>query len=885
MPFLNLGIVAHVDAGKTSLTERLLYAGGVLDAVGSVDAGTTRTDSLALERRRGITIKTAVASFPLGDRIVNLIDTPGHPDFIAEVERALRVLDGAVLVISAVEGVQAQTRVLLRTLRRLRVPTLIFVNKIDRAGARYDGVLDEIATRLTPGIVPVSGVRALGTPDASAHPLGCSDPSFTARLVDLSADPHLLAQWVRDETSIPYATLRDVLRSRTHAATVSPVFFGSAVTGAGIDALLHGLTDLLPPAPGDPNGPLTGTVFKIERDRAGSRIAYVRMFNGTLHVRDHLPQGVVTAIEAVTAQTPAAIPEAPPNRATPARAHSSNRHPTDPTPSVDTTLSADATDSADDNRPSSARSSDVARSGGGDMSDVARSSNVVRQDGGARLADSEPAGAARPGSAPSSDAAGTSDVARLSDVARSSGSAQSGDARFGGGARSSDGAQSGDARLGDVARSSDLEQDGEARLGGVARSSDGAQSGHARLGGGARLSDGAQSGDARLGGGARLSDGAQSGDARLSEVARLGDVQRLRDVARLRRGRVDGGARSGGVSAGEIAKVHGLRDVRIGDVIGVGGVGNEGELFAPPGLETVVVAVRDSQRRLLHAALTEMAEQDPLIDLRRDDRRGELAVSLYGEVQKEVLETTLAEEYGIEVVFRESSVLHVERPVGCGRAIEILGKASNPFLATVELVVEPGEPDSDVSFELDVPIEQVPIHLFKTEEFFREALEDTVRRTLGQGLYGWPVVGIRVRVIRTGFTAPMTGAGDYRKLLPLVVMPALVEAGTVVCEPVHRFRLDGPADTLSAVLGLFGRYMESSLVDGAGFVVEGRVPVARLRELELAVPGLTHGEGVLETTFDSYRPVPPPYPTRARSDDNPLDRREYLLRVERRLRL
>ena len=110
MPFLNLGVVAHVDAGKTSLTERLLFAGGVIDTAGSVDAGNTQTDSLDLERRRGITIKTAVASFPVGGVTVNLIDTPGHPDFIAEVERVLGVLDGAVLVVSAVEGVQAQTR-------------------------------------------------------------------------------------------------------------------------------------------------------------------------------------------------------------------------------------------------------------------------------------------------------------------------------------------------------------------------------------------------------------------------------------------------------------------------------------------------------------------------------------------------------------------------------------------------------------------------------------------------------------------------------------------------------------------------------------------------------------------------------------------------------
>src|SRR6266581_4910295 len=160
---LNLGILAHVDAGKTTLTERLLYAAGVIDEIGSVDAGTTQTDSLALERQRGITIKSAVVSFAVGDVTVNLIDTPGHPDFIAEVERVLSVLDGGVLVISAVESVQSQTRVLMRTLQRLHIPTLIFVNKIDRGGAQYERVLHEIGAKLTPAIIAMGSTCGLGT--------------------------------------------------------------------------------------------------------------------------------------------------------------------------------------------------------------------------------------------------------------------------------------------------------------------------------------------------------------------------------------------------------------------------------------------------------------------------------------------------------------------------------------------------------------------------------------------------------------------------------------------------------------------------------------------------------------------------------------------------
>src|SRR4029077_17753628 len=155
MATLNLGSLAHVAAGKTTLTERLLFNAGAIDHVGSVDAGTTQTDSLDLERERGITIRSAVASFVLGALAVNLVDTPGHPDFIAEVERVLGVLDGAVLVVSAVEGVQPQTPLLMRALQRLNVPTILFINKVDRVGADPDRVLATMARRLAPGMVPM----------------------------------------------------------------------------------------------------------------------------------------------------------------------------------------------------------------------------------------------------------------------------------------------------------------------------------------------------------------------------------------------------------------------------------------------------------------------------------------------------------------------------------------------------------------------------------------------------------------------------------------------------------------------------------------------------------------------------------------------------------
>ncbi len=246
---LNLGILAHVDAGKTTLTERLLYAAGVIDEVGSVDDGSTQTDTLALERQRGITIKSAVVSFVIDDVTVNLIDTPGHPDFIAEVERVLSVLDGAVLVISAVEGVQPQTRLLMRALRRLRIPTLLFVNKIDRAGAGYERVLAAISERLTPAIVAMGTVDELGTRAARFTPWAAGDAALRTRLTEVLADQDdsILAAYVEDGR-VPYRRLREELATQTRRSLVHPVFFGSAITGAGGESLMAGIAELLPAA-------------------------------------------------------------------------------------------------------------------------------------------------------------------------------------------------------------------------------------------------------------------------------------------------------------------------------------------------------------------------------------------------------------------------------------------------------------------------------------------------------------------------------------------------------------------------------------------------------------------------------------------------------------
>ncbi|MFF8423542.1 GTP-binding protein [Streptomyces sp. NPDC016566] len=674
MHLLNLGILAHVDAGKTSLTERLLHAAGVTDEVGSVDAGSTRTDTLALERQRGITIKSAVVSFPLDSVTVNLIDTPGHPDFIAEVERVLGVLDGAVLVVSAVEGVQAQTRVLMRTLRRLRIPTLVFVNKIDRRGAREEAVLHDLARRLAVPLVPMGTAAALGTREARFVP--CLLPSALDTLAD--HDDDLLRAYVAGD--VPDIRLHAALATQTRQCLVHPVYFGSAVTGAGVPELIAGIERLLPTASGDPDGPLSGTVFKVERGPAGEKIAYARIFSGALHVRERVPFG---------------------------------------------------------------------------------------------------------------------------------------DGREAGGAGRKEGGQG------------------------------------------------------REGKGAR-------------EEGRITALTVFDNGTDLRQDRA---------GAGRIAKVWGLGGVRIGDAIGAPGRAYEHH-FAPPTLETVVVPGAGTDRRSLHLALTQLAEQDPLIGVRHDELRGETSVSLYGEVQKEVVQATLADEYGLDVTFRETTTLCIERPAGAGHAVEFNKKEPNPFLATVGLRVDPAPPGSGVRFRLEVELGSMPFAFFK-------AVEDTVRETLGQGLHGWRIPDCTVTMTHSGysprqshahqgFDKSMSSTGyDFRCLTPLVLTEALRRAGTQVYEPMHRFRIEAPADTLGALLPMLARLgavAESTEAHGQEGVLEGVVPAARVHELGQRLPGLTRGEGELESAFDHYAPVTRgPLPERPRTDHNPLDRKEYLLNVTRRV--
>ena len=663
MRTLNLGILAHVDAGKTTLSERLLYTAGAIDHVGSVDAGTTQTDSLDLERERGITIRSAVASFLLGDLTVNLVDTPGHPDFIAEVERVLGVLDGAILVVSAVEGVQPQTPLLFRALQRLRVPTLLFVNKLDRAGADPAGVVEAMARRLAPTVIPMGRVREPGRSTASVEPYGAGDAEHRASLAEVLAehDEAILRAFVGEDPVLSYPRLREGLATQTRRALVYPVFFGSAGLGIGVTGLLAGIDELLVGERGDPDAPVSGRVFKIERTTSGERVAYVRLFAGTLRPR----QRVLVA-------------------------------------------------GGEEAKPTAVR--------------------VFA-----------PAGAPR------------------------------------------------------------------------------------------------------------------------------------RDA----------------VTAGEMATIRGLPSVRVGDAIGEPPPGQDvAARFPRPALEAAVAAVKPEQGGSLRAALTQLAEQDPLIDVRQDDRKHEVSVSLYGEVQKEVIQTTLERDYGVLAEFRETTTVCIERPAGVGEADEVIsakvktnitGRSSplstNPFVATLGLRIEPAAPGSGIAFRHDVEPRLIPLYIFKTVEAMTAQMEAYVHEALAEGLLGWQVTDCVVTMTDCGYRSPETSASDYRRLTQLVLMTALDRAGTWVCEPLADLSLEVPASTAQGVLAVLGRLggrVRGQFSANGLSRVSAELPLARVRTLQHQLPGLSMGEGILDSRPGGYQPIGEHPPRRPRSSPSPLDRDAWL---------
>jgi small GTP-binding protein domain len=287
MKIVNVGIVAHVDAGKTTITEQLLYRSGVLRKAGSVDSGTSQTDFMEVERARGISVKSSSVTIVRNDVQINLIDTPGHVDFAAEVERSLSVLDTAVLVISAVEGVQAQTEILFEALRQTHTNVIFFINKIDRAGSDISRVLRQIREKFTKNILLMTGVENEGEKTCSAVVLSLQEEGFQEVVIDSVSefDDGIFSAYVASQ-KIGEADLRASLKNQVLLGNVCPVLCGSAFFGAGMEELLDCIAEYAEPVKNNETDELSGVVYKITHDKTVGRIAHVRLFGGGIKTRD-----------------------------------------------------------------------------------------------------------------------------------------------------------------------------------------------------------------------------------------------------------------------------------------------------------------------------------------------------------------------------------------------------------------------------------------------------------------------------------------------------------------------------------------------------------------------------------------------------------------------
>jgi elongation factor G len=333
--FRNIGVIAHIDAGKTTTTEHLLYYAGVKHKLGEVDKGTTETDYDEEEQTRGITIYSACIPFAWKDCTINLIDTPGHVDFTAEVERSLRVLDGCAVVFDAQKGVEAQSETVWRQANKYAVPRLVFVNKMDVVGANFANVLDEIRERLeghpVPVLVPIGAgsVKDSPTPFAGVidllamealyfeppdgkkvrrepipEGLAAEAQAYRDRLFDALTrhdEQDLITSLVLEGQPVPADRVRRLLREQTLKRLIQPVLCGSGREHAGIQPLLDAITDYLPspldrpPVLGtdpkkpeklekrkpDVKEPFCGLVFKVVAHPNGERF-FVRVYSGVL---------------------------------------------------------------------------------------------------------------------------------------------------------------------------------------------------------------------------------------------------------------------------------------------------------------------------------------------------------------------------------------------------------------------------------------------------------------------------------------------------------------------------------------------------------------------------------------------------------------------------
>lgn len=285
--FHNIGILAHVDSGKTTLTEQLLFLTGAIRSAGSVDSGTTATDSLSVEKQRGISVRTATASTTWQGVTVNIIDTPGHIDFAGEVERALSALDYAVVIVSAVEGVRAHTENILKLLDSANLPRLIFINKVDRAGSDVKKVLKELEGISSQTLFVMTSLENEGEENCVVTEY--DEKSFCLKATETLADISDEAAEIFLEDNVLTKEKADEIISREiSSCRLTPVVFGSAKYSVGVKELADISVKYMPDSSRRETDGLCGIIFKIEHDKSLGKISHIRLFGGEIANRDEV---------------------------------------------------------------------------------------------------------------------------------------------------------------------------------------------------------------------------------------------------------------------------------------------------------------------------------------------------------------------------------------------------------------------------------------------------------------------------------------------------------------------------------------------------------------------------------------------------------------------
>ena len=296
----NIGILAHADAGKTTITENFLFLGGKTKTIGNVDNGTTQTDFLEIEKERGISIRSSNICFDWNNTQINLVDTPGHVDFSADVERTLRVLDGVILVISAVEGVQAHTETIFTGLKERQIPTIIFINKTDRIGADSELVINEIKKELSDKLVVLQSVQNESTNNIKLINRWSANNQSEDIIENIAnVDEFILEKYIDGQT-IAFEVLNQHLSTAVCECKLYPVLLGSAKNSIGVNELLDAVIQYLPASKGDENKTLSALVYSIDHDKTMGKIANVKVFNGQINNREVIKNATQNIEEKVT---------------------------------------------------------------------------------------------------------------------------------------------------------------------------------------------------------------------------------------------------------------------------------------------------------------------------------------------------------------------------------------------------------------------------------------------------------------------------------------------------------------------------------------------------------------------------------------------------------